>query len=181
MDGLVALREAHGFAADEVAEVNVRYPASHNANLMYTDPQDGPQAKFSLEYALAVLLLSGNCTLGDFDGDAPMRPAVRALYPRIRRHPVDKSEGEFPTQVEVLLTDGRRCETAVAMPAGSIAAPFTPAQYQAKFDGCVAAILDPAATDQLRAALSALPNLRHISELTAPLRAPFALARQDQP
>ncbi|MCW3838418.1 MmgE/PrpD family protein [Sphingomonas canadensis] len=179
MDGLLALREAHGFAAEEVAEVNVRYPAVHNANLMYGDPRDAAQAKFSLEYALAVLLLQGNCTLADFAGDAPLRPEVRALYPRIRRHPVDRSEGEYPTRVEVVLAGGRRLETAVRMPAGSIDAPFTPEQYRAKFAGCVAGLLSPAEADALYRAIGALPRLRDIGELTAALRIPFALERED--
>ncbi len=178
MDGLLALREAHSFATDEVAEVNVRYPASHNANLMYTDPQDAAQAKFSMEYALAVLLLHGNCTLGDFEDSRWMRPEARALYPRIHRMPVDKSEGEFPTQVEVVLTDGRRFEEAVRMPTGSIDAPFTRAQYWAKFDGCVAGILSPDQAAALREGIEALPNPGHISGLTGALRAPFALQGQ---
>src|SRR3712207_7899813 len=45
---------------------------------------------------------------------------VRALYPRIHRHPVDKAEGEFPTEVEVVLRDGRTFSTTVAMPMGSL-------------------------------------------------------------
>src|SRR4051812_8799582 len=57
MDGLLALRDAHGFAADEVAAIHVRAPLTHLANLMYTDAADALQAKFSLEYALACLLV----------------------------------------------------------------------------------------------------------------------------
>ena len=70
-------------------------------------------------------LVTGNCTLADFTDEAAARAELRALYPRIHRHPVDKAEGEFPTEVEVVLKDGRRFETAVPWPAGSLAAPFT--------------------------------------------------------
>src|SRR6185503_12740569 len=48
MDGIAALREAHGFSAEEVEAIHVRAPVSHFNNLMYTDPQDAPQARFSL-------------------------------------------------------------------------------------------------------------------------------------
>jgi 2-methylcitrate dehydratase PrpD len=174
MDGFVALREKHGFTVDAVAEVHVRAPVSHLNNLMYTDPVTGPEAKFSAEYALAVLLLHGNIGMSDFTEELAARPEVRALYPRIHRHPVDKSEGEFPTEVEVVLTDGRRFETAVRMPAGSIDAPFTPAQMWGKYDACVGGILSPEESKSLRAALESLPNLPNARLLAAELRGPFA-------
>jgi 2-methylcitrate dehydratase PrpD len=169
MDGLVALREAHGFDADEVAAVHVRAPVSHFNNLMYTDPADALQATFSLEYALARLLLTGRCTLADFTDEAAADAAVRALYPRIHRHAVDKAEGEFPTEVAVVLNDGRRFETAIPWPAGSLAAPFTPGQLWAKFDSCTAAILPAGRAAALRAALADLPGLPDIAPLMAPL------------
>jgi len=173
MDGILGLKQRHSFTADEVEAVHVRAPASHLANLMYTDPQDGLQAKFSLENGVAIVLLSGNATLADFTDDAVLRPEVRALYPRIHRHPVDKAEGAFPTEVEVVLKDGRRFEIAVSMPAGSLAAPFTLEQYWAKFDGCTAGLIDEADRIGLRCALANFPHLQSIEGLMVPLRGPF--------
>lgn len=175
LDGLLALREAHGLRPENVAAIHVRAPASHLANLMYTDPRDVMQAKFSLEYGLAVALLSGDCRLSDFaDEAAVMRPEARALYPRVHRHPVDKAEGEFPTEVEVETTDGRSVSIAVAMPMGSIAAPFPTAQYWTKYEGCVAGRLGAADAAALRGALERLPELADIGALTEPLGRPPA-------
>jgi 2-methylcitrate dehydratase PrpD len=164
MDGLLALRSAHGFAAADVAAIHVRAPVTHLNNLMYTDPKDALQAKFSLEHALACVLVTGNCALADFTDEAILHPDLRAVYPRIHRHPVDQAEGEFPTEVEIVLADGRRFETAVRWPAGSLAAPFTAAQLWAKFDGC-AADLPGERSKVLRAALEALPDLPSIAPL----------------
>jgi 2-methylcitrate dehydratase PrpD len=169
MDGLLALREANGFAAGEVEAVHVRAPVTHLNNLMHVDPTDALQAKFSLEYALACLLVTGNCTLADFSDEAAVRPEIRALYPRIHRHPVDKAEGEFPTEVEVVLKDGRRFGIAVPWPAGSLAAPFTEAQLWAKYDGCTAGLLPRGRAAALRQALETLPDLPDIATLMAPL------------
>jgi 2-methylcitrate dehydratase PrpD len=169
MDGLAELIEVHGFAAADIAEIHVRAPVTHLNNLMYADPRDALQAKFSLEYGLACLAVTGNCTLADFTGEAAMRPEIRALYPRIRRVPVDKAEGEFPTEVEVRLADGRALETAVPWPAGSLARPFTQGELWAKFEGCTAPVLQPARAAALRHALEALPGLVAIEELTRPL------------
>ena len=173
MDGLLALRDEHGFAAGDVEQVVVRAPVTHLANLMYEDPQTALEARFSLEHGIAVALLTGNCTLADFAGEAALRPEVRALYPRIRRVPVDKAEGEFPTQVEVTLKDGRRLEASVPMPVGSLAAPFTLDQYLAKLDGCAAGLLASAEAADLRAALAELPQLPTIKPLMRPLAGPF--------
>jgi 2-methylcitrate dehydratase PrpD len=173
MDGLLALSEAHGFAADEVAAIHVRAPVTHLNNLMYQIPEDALQAKFSMEYALATILLTGNCTLADFSDEAVARPALAAFYPRIHRHGVDKAEGEFPTEVEVILEDGRRFETAVTWPAGSLAAPFTDAQLWAKFEGCTAGLLSPDRGAALREALEELPGLPDIAPLMAPLYGPL--------
>ena len=174
MDGLLALKAQQGFAADQVEAVHVRAPVTHLNNLMYTDPADSLEAKFSLEYGVAVALLTGQCTLSDFTDEAARREAVRALYPRIHRHPVDKAEGEFPTEVEVVLKDGRRFATAMAMPVGSLAAPFTLDQYWAKFEGCAAGLLPEPERKALRAALAELPQLAEISPLMRPLAARFA-------
>lgn len=169
MDGFAALRDAHGFTADEIEAVNVRAPVSHFNNLMYTDPADALQAKFSMEYALACLAVTGACILADFTDAATLRPEIRALYPRIHRHPVDKAEGEFPTEVEVVLKDGRRFETAMPWPVGSLALPFTQGQLWAKFEGCTAPILPPDRAAALRAALENMADLPDVAPLMAPL------------
>jgi 2-methylcitrate dehydratase PrpD len=174
MDGLSDLIAAHGFTADEVEAIHVRAPVTHLNNLMYQVPEDGLQAKFSMEYGLACILATGNATLADFTDEAARRPELASFYPRIHRHPIDKAEGEFPTAVEVMLKDGRRFETAVPWPAGSLARPFTEAQLWAKFDGCAAGLLALPDLAAVRQALADLPQLPRISALMAPLAGKFA-------
>jgi 2-methylcitrate dehydratase PrpD len=96
MDGLLALREQHVFAADDIAEVRVSAPASHLANLMYEDPRTPAQAKFSLEYALAMIALHGRCALGDFTDAAVAAPEVQAFFARVRRNPVERAKANSP-------------------------------------------------------------------------------------
>ena len=163
MDGLLALIEAHGFGAAEIAEVRVAAPASHLANLMYEDPRTPAQAKFSLEYGLAMIALHRRCALADFAADAVMAPAPRAFYPRVRRIPVDKGEGEFPTRVEALLHDGSVHRIDVEMPVGSLAAPLTERQYGTKFDECAAGFVPPGELADLKGELSVLGDLTSIA------------------
>jgi len=174
MDGLLELRERHGFGPDDVAAIDVRAPVSHLNNLMYTVPEDPLQAKFSLEYGLACVLLTGRCGLAEFEPERVIRPEVRALYPRIHRHPVDAAEGEYPTEVDVTLADGTVLRTAVAMPCGSLAAPFANAEYWAKFTDCAAPVMPSSALDRARKALNDLPILPKVTALMTALGAPFA-------
>ena len=174
MDGILELKDKHGFGADDVVAIHVWAPVSHFNNLMYLRPKDALQAKFSLEFGVATALLTGNCTLTDFTDAAVADPAVKKLYDKIHRHPVDKAEGEFPTRVEVTLKDGRGFETEVAMPAGSLAAPFTLDQYWAKFEGCAQKVMAPANLEQLRVALAEMPQSSSITQIMSALAGPFA-------
>lgn len=174
MDGILSLKQSNDFTPNQVVSVDIYAPVSHLNNLMYENPEDALQAKFSLEYGVACALLTGNCTLADFTDEAARRPEIRALYPRIHRHPVDKAEGEFATEVHVTLADGRRLEATIAMPTGSLAAPFTLDQVWAKFDGCAGGLLAPAAHASLRQALAEMQQLPNITPLMAPLAGPFS-------
>ena len=163
MDGLLALIEEHRFEAGDIEEIRVSAPRSHLANLMYEDPRNPAQAKFSLEHALATLALSGRCMLADFEEPAVTAPEARAFYPRVRRIPVDKSEGEFPTQVEVALRNGSTHRIDVEMPVGSLAAPLSERQYQAKFDECAERFIPPGELADLKGELGKLAELPSIA------------------
>jgi 2-methylcitrate dehydratase PrpD len=179
-DGLLELKARHRFGVEEVEAIHVHAPVSHLNNLMYARPEDPLEAKFSLEYGLACCLLSEDCGLGDFSDEAVRRGEMRALYERIHRHPVDKAEGEFPTRVEVVLKDGRRFETEVAMPMGSLAAPFPIEAYWTKYEGCVAGHLGLAETASLRHALERLPELPDLGPVMAPLAGPLLSMAADR-
>lgn len=168
MDGLLALKDELGFTADDIAHIRVSAPVSHLNNLMYQRPETGAQAKFSLEYGLAMIALRGQCTLADFDEGALADPAAVALYPLIERNPVDKGEGEFPTRVEVTLNDGRTGDIAMKMPVGSIAAPLDEEQFHAKFGQCAEGHLPGDTVTQLQdlfGRFDILPSIRPLMDL----------------
>jgi 2-methylcitrate dehydratase PrpD len=165
MDGLLALRDEMGFAAGDIARIKVSAPVSHLNNLMYRVPESGAQARFSLEYGLAMIALKGQCSLADFDDAAIADPRAGALYPLIERNPVDKAEGEFPTVVEVELGDGRTGEIAMEMPVGSIAAPLTDEQFRAKFAQCADGHLPREDVARLQDMIGRMGELRSIRPL----------------
>jgi len=173
IDAVLDLREAHGITADAVEKVNVRAPLTHLNNLMYRQPETGLEGKFSIEYALACALVTGDCTLADFTDDAVMRPEIRALFPRIHRDPVDLPESQLPTTVTITLKGGRVVEQTVTMPKGSKPAPFPTEQYWRKFDSCLGTLMRPTDKEALRQTLEALPALDDAGALTRCLAVPL--------
>jgi 2-methylcitrate dehydratase PrpD len=166
LDGLLILRETHGFGAADVERVDITLPQVHVNNLMYHDPQNSLEAKFSFEYALSTALLTGDFTLADFTQKAVMRPEIRALYSRIHLHGVDALEGACPTQVKITLLDGRVLETVRTMPLGSKVAPFSDAQYWAKFESCAAPYMRKTDLSDLKSALVHFAGLDDIKTMT---------------
>ncbi len=165
MDGVLALKAEHGFGADDVASVDLYMPRVHFNNVMYTDPKTPLEAKFSAEYAVGCVLARGDCTLADFTPEKVIGADVRSLFPLIHRHPVDKLEGEFPTEVHVTLKDGGQVKSVHEWPLGSKAAPFSDVQYWAKFEACCHGVIDGEARSALRSALERFPELADVGEL----------------
>ncbi len=170
LDGLLDLRNAHGLTAGTVDHIMVRAPAAHLRNLMYEDPTTPAEAKFSLEYNLAVGLLQGAVGLADFSEDAIRRTHVRDLYPKIRKEYIEKLESEFPTEVHVLLKDGRSHMTCLTMPVGSKDRPLTQKQLIEKFDDCVSNYVDWQHASDLRDHLETADYNLGLKELTNLLR-----------
>ncbi len=136
LDGLLELREKYGFDSTVVKKVFIRAPAAHLRNLMYDKPASPTEARFSLEYSLAVGLYSGTVGVADYEMDAIKRPEIWALMPLIHKEYIDKLESDFPTQIHVTLASGETISTEVDMPVGSSAQPFTAKQLWQKFDTC---------------------------------------------
>lgn len=170
LDGLLSLRQEHGFGPDNVDNVLVRAPASHLRNLQYNDPTTPNEAKFSLEYNLAVGLLQGQVGLTDFTEEAIARPEVRRLFGKITKEPVEKLESEFPTEVIVESTGGESFSTQVVMPLGSKQAPLSRAQLFEKLDDCCAAAGAWIDARRLRDQLRNIDRSAKISQLTALLK-----------
>lgn len=165
LDGLLELKAAHGFGPDDVTGLHIRAPKHLLANLMYPDPQTPAEAKFSLEYGLAVGLETGDNTLADFTPEAIQRPEIRKLMSLVTSEPVDALEMSFPTEITITLIDGQTLQTAVKMAVGSYAQPLSDDALIRKFHTCAAA--RPAEMrDRLAALCMGLDAVTSTRELT---------------
>lgn len=176
LDGVLALRQQHGFKADDVTAVNTVIGIGNRRNLMYDDPQNEMQARFSLQYCVAVALLNGRLKLADFTPQAIARPAVRRLLKltSIRTHDAAQEsaswENRLPHSVEIILKDGRQLSISRQHPRGSIQHPFEEADRVQKFRDCCEGSLTRESCEALRRDLARLRDLESLRTLTARLR-----------
>jgi 2-methylcitrate dehydratase PrpD len=83
MDAMERLIRANALKADQVASVRVGVNKPTMTALFHHRPTTGLEAKFSMEYCMAVLLVDGKAGLGQFTDAAVNRPAVQAMLRRV--------------------------------------------------------------------------------------------------
>jgi 2-methylcitrate dehydratase PrpD len=141
VDAILDLRAGHGFAAYDVAAVECHVGIANARNLAYSEPTNEMQARFSMQYCVALALLKDRLTLADFTPEGVARDEVRRLLPittMTSYSGVDElnAKGRLPHQVTVRLRDGRIIQTERGQPKGSMADPFDDADRRAKFFDC---------------------------------------------
>ena len=172
LDGLLELRSRHGFGADDVAAVETLVGFTNKRNLMYPEPRDEMEARFSMHYCVAVALLFGRLSLADFTPRAVRRPRVRRLLAltHMRGRP-QKDEGNDPAKrkpvlVKVKLKDGQVLRTRVQHARGTIYRPFDDGDLEDKFRDCVSGFLAPGDVAAAERALARLESLKSVRGLT---------------
>ena len=143
LDMLLDLRRQHGFAANEVARIEVELGQANFDNLPYRLPQDEMQARFSMPYCLALALLQDQLTLTDFTREAVARSDVRALLGLTTMRvndtgPDGQALSGVPHRLHLTLKDGTVHSAERKEVRGSIYEPFSHAEKRGKFISCLA-------------------------------------------
>jgi 2-methylcitrate dehydratase PrpD len=168
IDAILDMRTRHKFTADDVSQVTVTMPCRNLDILLYPEPKTETEARFSVQYCVAVALLYGQLTSDDFLPPALTRQKVRGLIPLIELcgHPptpasLDPAK-QGPDVVIVHLNDGRVFTESVDHARGTPALPLDRAELLAKFNSCAARLEHP---DRV-AALEALERFRTLPEVS---------------
>lgn len=175
LDAVLDLRKEHGFTSDDVASVHTLVGSSNKRNLSYDDPQNEREAKFSMQYCVALGLVQDSVRIADFTDEAIFRPELRALIPHITMDalPPEAESGksvELIHEVTVQLKDGRVLEAQRRHPKGTIADPFDDADRAAKYSDCIAGVLDAADGQNLRDLLTRFEEIESLEKVAKFLR-----------
>lgn len=146
LDALSRLMGAHGFHADDVANITVNTFAE-SAALFPGMPATTSQAQYSLPFALATMLVHGRIGPDEITGAGLSDPQVAALLPRISVHEAVRHSERFPegrwSDVTVELKDSRRLASGDVNARGGSEAPMDMHEVEAKFHIMASALPEP--------------------------------------
>ena len=140
MTELARLIETNNIKASQVEKVDVG--ANHNmtTTLLHHDPKTGLEAKFSMEFCMAILLLERKAGLGQFSDQVVQRPDVREMIRKINFYvdPEAESAGfdKMTSILKITLKDGKVITGQAAFGKGSPTNPMNFDEAAAKFRGC---------------------------------------------
>ncbi|WP_295849784.1 MmgE/PrpD family protein [Tardiphaga sp.] len=140
VDMVLDLRARHGFSAGDVVSIECVVGIANARNLCYPDPQDEMQARFSMQYCVALALQQERLSLADFTLAQIARPEIRALLTltNMTAHSREQERAgrRLPHQVVIWLRDGTVLQAERLHAKGSIADPFDDRDRAAKFADC---------------------------------------------
>jgi 2-methylcitrate dehydratase PrpD len=178
---MLGLIEEHDIRAAEVRRVRVGTNKNMPNALIHHRPRTELNAKFSMEFCMAVLLLERRAGLAQFTDAVVQRPDVQSLIERIDFGVDAEAEAEgyekMTTIVEVTLADGRVVSGRADFGKGSPSDPMTDVELEAKFRDCTAwaGVSDPDAR-RVAALVWGIEEMPDIRALTARLRGAAVVA-----
>src|ERR1700732_3785238 len=140
MTELARLIDANKIQAAQVEKVDIG--ANHNMTTtpLPHPPETGLEAKFSMEFCIAILLLERKAGLGEFSDKVVQRPDVQEMIRRVNFYvdPEAESAGydKMTSLLKIHLKDGRIISGRADFGKGSPANPMTFEEAAAKFRGC---------------------------------------------
>ena len=170
---------ARQLEADEVDEVVVTVPEAAVALVLEpAEPKQAPrseyEAKFSLQYSTAAMLVHGRVGVRTYSEDEMGDPRVLALARKVRYEVKDYPSypAAFPGGVRIRLRDGRVLEADAPYQLGGPENPMSAMEVRAKFRENAALALDDSA---LAALEEAVPTLEEQADVRALLAAKVAV------
>jgi len=140
MTELARLISEHEIQAEQVRKVDIG--ANHNmtTTLLHHQPKTGLEAKFSMEFCLAILLLERKAGLSQFSDEVVHRQEVQQMIRKINFYvdPEAESAGydKMTSILKIHLTDGRVITGRADFGKGSPANPMTFDEAAVKFRQC---------------------------------------------
>lgn len=137
---MLQLVREHDLKPGQVASVTVGTSSNIPNALIHHRPKDELAAKFSMEYAIATILLRRKGGLAEYTSEAVNDPAIQELIPRIELvvDPVAEAAGfhRMLSRITVRLRDGRELFAEGDAGRGHPANPMNDAEVAAKFEDC---------------------------------------------
>ena len=143
--------------------------------LIHHKPRNELQAKFSMEFCMAILLLERKGGLEQFTDDVVNRPDVQAMIAKVSFgvHPEAEAAGfdKMTTIIEIEMDDGRVIKGQADFGKGSPANPMSDEELSEKFRQCASwGGLDKSRIEEVLKLVWKIEDLKDVNDLTKLLR-----------
>ena len=171
---MLRLIRANDIKAKDVVRVRVGTNQNMPNALIHHRPMNELQAKFSMEFCMAILLIEGRAGLGEFTDEVVLRPDVKAMIEKVD-FVVDKDAEaagyhKMTTIIDIELADGRKIPGRADFGKGSPANPMSYEEVANKFrENAEYAKFPKAQAESVVAMVSDLETLPSIDRLMAAL------------
>jgi 2-methylcitrate dehydratase PrpD len=173
MTELSRLIRENSIRAADVERVEVGTNRNMPTTLLHHHPTTGLQAKFSMEFCMAILLLDGKADQTKFTDQVVNRPDVQKMIERVRFYVDPEAEqagyDKMTTILKITLKDGRVISGRADFGKGSPSNPMSYDEVAEKFRGCAAFAEWPSAKAneviELVRKLEDLPDVRTLTAL----------------
>jgi len=158
--------------AADVEQIEVGTSRNMPNALIHHRPRTGLQAKFSMEFCMAILLLDGKADLTRFTDAVANRPDVQEMMGRVRFYADPEAEktgyDKMTTLIKITLKDGRTISGRADFGKGSPTNPMSYDEVAEKFLGCAAFAEWPGTkANQVIDLVSKLEDISDVRALTA--------------
>jgi len=140
MGEMLRLVREHDLKAADVERVDVGGNSRMVTTLLHHRPATGLQAKFSMEFGIAILLLERKAGLAEYTDAVVQRPEVREMVRRVNFYVDPEAEragfDKMTSLIQIHLKDGRILAGRAQFAKGSPANPMSYGEVAEKFRGC---------------------------------------------
>ncbi|MGP8244487.1 MAG: MmgE/PrpD family protein [Bryobacteraceae bacterium] len=177
MTELLRLIHEHQIRPQDVERIDVGTNSYMPTALIYHRPTNSLQAKFSMEFCMAALLLYGKAGLTTFTNEVVNRPEVQSMIGRVHFSVQPEAEAagynKMTTIIDIRLKDGQKIHGKADFGKGSPADPMSYEDVAAKFLDCAGYARWPEA--KAKAVVEHVRRLEHLADV----RILTALCRQN--
>ncbi len=170
MDTLLEILREEDLKAGDVKEIRLRAGPNILEPLRYEAPVNALQAKFSLQFGLASILLRRRAGLREYTDEWVNSPVLREAMKKVKtiddREVARMGVNKMRSVVEVDLMDGRLVSRVADTARGTPEKPLKRHELDEKFRECASFVMDEQAAGELLKTIRGLEGLPDIRGLT---------------
>ena len=171
MDAMLDLILEHDIRPENVDSIRLGTTSNVLAALRYEKPMDELEAKFSIPFCLAILVLERRGGIGQFTDEVVLRPGVREMMAKVTPYLHEGFEAmgfqRIRSVVEVTLKDGTQLSKEAYTSRGTPDRPMTTEELAEKFDDCAQELLSADVQKQVLERIYSLERLDDLKDLTS--------------